>query len=401
MLSQESQAGASILGDFHYVPVLFQEGMKIRRDQRLLLAILGTVLGDLQGAQPEIGIVFLGDRCRGAKVHLTASLRERARDILREIQESLGDVKPPRLTLIGHCQQCEFRERCRHQAQADDDLSLLDGMGEKELRKHNRKGIFTVTQLSCTFRLRKRVKRQQQPHYFALQAAAIRDRKVYVLKPPPVPVSPVRVYFDIEGDSEKTFAYLLGLVIDDRGIETKYSLWADSPRDEQAIFGSMLEILGRYDAFTLFHSWELRIILPAADEAEPSGTIRDLGRLLARSTNLLPTISSHIYFPVYSNGLKAIGRLLGCEWTDPDASGLKSIVLRSRWEREPADELKRELERYNLEDCLALKRITDVVLKICEEVPKESGQPEITLEGCLIARAADISTGTTRREYGE
>src|SRR5207237_1250648 len=60
-------SGASMLGDFHYVPVLFQEGAKIRRDQRLLLAILGTVLGGLQGRQPEIGVVFLGDRCRGTK----------------------------------------------------------------------------------------------------------------------------------------------------------------------------------------------------------------------------------------------------------------------------------------------------------------------------------------------
>ena len=67
------------------------------------------------------------------------------------------------------------------------------------------------------------------------------------------PVSPVRVYFDIEGNSERTFAYLLGLVIDDRGIETRYSLWADTLQDEQIIFGRMLEILGRYDDYTLFH----------------------------------------------------------------------------------------------------------------------------------------------------
>ena len=107
-------SGASMLGDFHYVPVLFEEGTKIRRDQRLLLAILGTALGDLQGRQPEIGIVLLGDRLRGAKVHLNSSLRERARDILREIEEVLGEAKPPRLMLNNHCQQCEFRERCRH-----------------------------------------------------------------------------------------------------------------------------------------------------------------------------------------------------------------------------------------------------------------------------------------------
>ena len=172
-----------------------------------------------------------------------------------------------------------------------------------------------------------------------------------MLKPPPVPVSPVRVYFDIEGDSEKTFAYLLGLVIDDRGIETRYSFWADTLQEEQTIFGCMLEILGRYDDFTLYHygSYESAFLRRMKKALGDDPTF---GRLLARSFNLLPTISSHIYFPVYSNGLKAIGRLLGFEWTDPDASGLKSIALRGRWETQHDDTVKRELERYNLEDCL-------------------------------------------------
>ena len=145
----------------------------------------------------------------------------------------------PSLILNDHCQICEFRQRCHDQAVQEDNLSLLRGMGEKELRKLNRKGIFTVAQLACIFRLRKRgkrVKRQNQPHYFALQASAIRDKKIYVLKPPPIPKSPVRIYLDIEGNSERSFVYLLGMIVDDRGTETRYSLWADCPKDEAAIF---------------------------------------------------------------------------------------------------------------------------------------------------------------------
>ena len=40
-----------------------------------------------------------------------------------------------------------------------DDIGLLGGVGEKEVNRYARKGISTVTQLSCTFRLRKRGKR--------------------------------------------------------------------------------------------------------------------------------------------------------------------------------------------------------------------------------------------------
>jgi predicted RecB family nuclease len=182
--------GVSSLGEFHYVPVLYHEGEKLRQEQRLILAILASVLGDVQGRQPDLGVVYLGDRCRGTKVRLTGRLKEGASKILREIRNLWRDRKPSKLMLNSHCEICEFRDRCRRQAEQEDDLTLLSGMGEKELRKHNRKGIFTITQLSCTFRLRKRgkrVKRKNQPHYFALQAAAIRDKKTYALKPPGPP----------------------------------------------------------------------------------------------------------------------------------------------------------------------------------------------------------------------
>src|SRR5262249_52666276 len=145
---------------------------------------------------------------------------------------------------------------CRVQAEKDDDLSLLGGMGEKEILKLNRKGIFTVAQLSCTFRLRKkgkRVRRQRQPHYFALQAAAIRDKKIYLLKPSPLPASPVRIYLDIEGDAERGFVYLLGMLVVESGSESWHSFWADSKDDERTIFQQMLEIISKYDDFTIVH----------------------------------------------------------------------------------------------------------------------------------------------------
>src|SRR5207249_798391 len=91
--------GASWLGDFHYVPVLFQEGAKVGQHQRLLFAILGVVLGDLQGRPPEYGLLLSGDRCRGTKVQLKGSLRDRAMDILREIEELRAEIKPPKLML--------------------------------------------------------------------------------------------------------------------------------------------------------------------------------------------------------------------------------------------------------------------------------------------------------------
>src|SRR5262249_26231772 len=62
--------GASALGEFHYAPVLFCPGETVRLDDKILLALLGGVLGELQGRQPQAGVVFCGRRCRAAKVWL-------------------------------------------------------------------------------------------------------------------------------------------------------------------------------------------------------------------------------------------------------------------------------------------------------------------------------------------
>src|SRR5206468_3891649 len=106
------------------------------------------------------------------KVRLDAKLYRQAEQMLDEVKRLQAGGEPPKLVLNKHCQVCEFRQRCRKQAEEADDISLLSGVGEKELKRYNRKGIFTLTQLSCTFRPRKRnkrVKRTGHPRYAALQ----------------------------------------------------------------------------------------------------------------------------------------------------------------------------------------------------------------------------------------
>jgi predicted RecB family nuclease len=394
--------GPSELGDFHYVPLLFHEKPGVGKNQKLLLELNGWLLSGIQGRHPAYGVVWHGQECRESKVRLNPDTR-RCERFWQDLAAMSGQATSPSLILNDHCQVCEFRQRCHDQAVQEDNLSLLRGIGEKELRKLNRKGIFTVAQLSCIFRLRKRgkrVKRQNQPHYFALQASAIRDRKIYVLKPPPIPNSPVRIYLDIEGNPEWSFIYLLGMIVDDHGTQTRYSLWADRPENEAAIFRQMLEIVGRYDDFRLIHfgSYETAFLRRMRKHFVGDST---LTRLMERTVNILPTIYSHIYFPLYSNGLKAIGSYLGCTWTDPAGSGLKSIILRSRWEASHNEDLRRELILYNQEDCKALKKVAELVYKIGDQVTGDKIQPEIALEGHVIGRAEDINTLSSRNKYGK
>jgi hypothetical protein len=84
-------------------------------------------------------------------------------------------------------------------------------------------------------------------------------------------------------------------------------------------------------------------------------------RVLNSLVNVLSLVYAHFYFPTYSNGLKEVGACLSCSWSDPDASGVQSVVWRRRWESTRDEQWKQKLMTYNLEDCAALKRVAEFI----------------------------------------
>ena len=125
-------------------------------------------------------------------------------------------------------------------------------MGEKEVRGLARKGILTLTQLAHTFRPRRKGKRAVQTNHkrhHALQALAIRDKRIYVFGTPEVPKSPVRIYLDVEGVPDEGFVYLIGMVVCKGGEEKRLSFWADGKEQESEIFQRFLDEATSHDDF--------------------------------------------------------------------------------------------------------------------------------------------------------
>src|SRR5205807_7235001 len=86
-----------------------------------------------------------------------------------------------------YCPSCQFRMLCRDQAEKEDDLSLLDHMTPKIMQRYHKKGIFTVKQLSYTFKPRRSKKQTRKTtilHKLELQALAIRTNKIYIQELP-------------------------------------------------------------------------------------------------------------------------------------------------------------------------------------------------------------------------
>src|SRR5260370_721229 len=115
----------------HCIPVVFDEAERPRRQQKELLELYGVIIGDLQGRQPGSGMLIHGQSCTVQRIRLNPS-GHGAQQVLQEIKEIQGTGTPPRLKLNSHCQICEFRQRCHAEAIAQDALSLLRGLSEKE-----------------------------------------------------------------------------------------------------------------------------------------------------------------------------------------------------------------------------------------------------------------------------
>jgi len=394
--------GASTLGAFHYLPMLFTEGRQIRREQRLLLALYGLLLSRLQGRIPDSGIIWHGQACHATKVRLSPELR-RADQCLRDVQALAKAMAPPPLILNAHCQMCEFRQRCHDQAMREDHLSLLRGISAKEITHYSKKGIFTVTQLAHTFRPRRPGKRAMPPtqrHNHALQALAIRDQRIYVLGAPQLPHSPVRIYLDIESNPEAGFVYLIGLITVANGVETPSSFWADHPDQEVDIFEQFVAEVTRHADFVVFcyGSYERAFLTRMRKVAKNQQMVDTILKALV---NVLALVYAHIYFPTYSNGLKDIGHYLGYTWTEPEASGLQSIAWRMRWEATQHPAWKQKLTTYNLEDCAGLQRVTEVLETIVTRASVVTLPPTHEPNGPPITFLKDVEKLTDFYTWGK
>ena len=347
-----------------FIPIRFIYRNKLTKDDKLLLAFDAFVLSEMLGRAVSLGKIIHGDDHATLKVK-TPALAGEVRKRLGKITALLASPAPPDLVLNRHCAECEFQARCRKLAVEKDDLSLLAGMSAKERERHRSKGIFTVNQLSYTFRPRripKRTKHPAQPHHFALQALAIRENKVYIHGTPEIPECKTQVYLDIEGLPDRDSYYLIGAFVVADGQESFQSFWADTVANQCAIFSQLAEAISGLTDFRVFHFGDydtiaLKKITAFLPEAARSG----LEAILQHSVNVLSLVYPHVYFPAYSNGLKEIGKRLAGENLKLETTGLQSVIWRTEWELEQNHDLKAKLVDYNRTDCVALRRLTEFI----------------------------------------
>jgi predicted RecB family nuclease len=347
------------------IPIRFVWRNKLTRIDRLLSAFDAHVLSQNLNCPIPSGKIVHGDDQIVRKIKTSKSERE-VRRIAGKITALLSDAAPPKLFLNRHCLECQFRGRCHKAAVEKDSLSLLGGLSDKEAEKLNSKGIFSVTQLSYTFRARRRTKRhaaKPEKYHHALRALAIRENKIHIVGDPKLKIEGTPLFVDVEGVPDRDFYYLIGVRLKTADGIVQHSLWADSKAEEKRIWADFLNLLSAIAAPILIHygSFETTFLKKMCNRYGGPPEDSAVAKAVKSSVNLLSVIFARIYFPTYSNGLKEIAKYLGFAWNESLSSGLQSLVWRHQWEWSAAPALQEKLIRYNADDCEALNLLAEII----------------------------------------
>ena len=188
-----------------YVPVRCTRSKKSIDIAKLLLAFDALTLSRQTGRCPTSGYIIQGPTFSRTQITLSPYVTKADR-IICQIDERQSLSTSPPLKLCRHCEDCAFKAACRKSAIEKDDISLFPSIGEKERQRHNARGIFTVTQLSYTYRARRGRSEsgKQLENNSALRALAIRKNITHVIGSPSFEIPPTAVYIEWRGARSRT-----------------------------------------------------------------------------------------------------------------------------------------------------------------------------------------------------
>jgi predicted RecB family nuclease len=366
----------------NYIPISISAKEEIAKPEKVLLTVKCLIITQLRKLSFEYGKIIYGRHLRSTKVHLSLYVKE-AQKLLRDVTKTIKHDVAPRFYQNPYCKICEFYGACHSVLVEKDDLSLLGRLREKKILKHNDRGIFTVHQLSYTFRpqrKRKKPSSKVQPFSWELKALALREKKTYIQDIPQLSNDTIDVYIDFEGLPEEGFIYLIGILIVAGGTEKRYSLWADSIEEEGKIFEQLFAVLSKFDNSVIYHygSYEIQS-LKRMNKRFNKTYKHEIESIIEKAVNILSFISSTIYPPTYTNELKEIASFLGFQWSQSNSSGIQSIVWRKRWELTNDNIFKDKLIQYNLDDCIALKLTKNWIAGISTQIRQANANDIVTL----------------------
>ena len=366
----------SDLGSWSYEPKDTKLAHRVRPSAVIQLCHYAEQIAGVQGIEPEFIHVGLGggagEESLPAADHLAYYRAAKERFV-----RFLTEATPTYPDRVEHCGVCEWSARCDARRLADDDLSLVAGLGREHARKLSRRaGISTTTALSrldvdtvvpgTSPRTLARFRRQSRLQLEARRSAGPPPYELLEVTEPgrglaglPTP-SGGDVFFDIEGDpfvEPDGLEYLFGMGWVEDGAFRYRSFWAHDRDGERRAFEQVVDFVtdrrARYPDMHVYHyaPYERTVLArlmgrygtreEAVDDILRGNVLVDLYQVVRQGLC--------IGTPSYS--LKKLEPLYMPERQGAIKDGGSSIVEYERWLETGDGRILEDIAAYNEVDC--------------------------------------------------
>ncbi len=351
----------------------------------LQLCFYDAQLARLQGRQPRRMHVLLGSGERES--FRPEEFGAYYRSVCSRLEAFLADPPLTEAIPCDHCGMCGFKPLCDAYWDSADHLSRVAGVWGAHIEKLSAAGITTLAGLA-------RAAHEAPPGFSAgtfeklheqaelqLHARETGEDTFRLLQPQPEagfallpPRSRGDLFFDFEGnpfwDSTGSLEYLWG-ILDENYAFTP--LHAYDHETERAAFETFVDLvhtrLREYPDMHVYHYASYEI----------SALRRLMGRYGTREAELDDLLRRAVFVDLYkvvrnglrvsrpSYGLKELEAFLDFERQAEVKDGGSSIVVFEHWMQTHDDELLRQIDEYNREDCIATLLLRDWLLERRDE----------------------------------
>ena len=380
--------GCSRWGDHAYRPVIFRQGRRTTREHRLVLALWGRLLAEVQAAPVRSGLVLsgVGPALSQEPLNLSGGLpRQLDEALLRLAIDLEAPVAPPLVADRKKCVLCSWRSACDQVAAAEGHLSEVSGIGAKRRDLLLELGIDRLDTLAAADpqRLAEELLVHGEQHAEVAEQLVTQarvQREGVPLRRDPAPAlpelaaAPGVLIYDIESDPDARDDFLHGFLRLARGgggggawpamaaaAAAPYQpLLALQEHGEERLWQRLQRLLAAYPSWPVLHYGETELLALVRLAQRQGASERQIAQLRARLVDVHQRLRRHWWLPTNGYGLKPAAGWLGFQWSQPGVDGARALLWWRRWRlggNGPAGRGSRQNLRriflYNRDDALA------------------------------------------------
>jgi len=329
-------SGESIWGNFSYQPILARQGKKITREHRLILAMKGLLINNLQKFQVKKGLILHKENevIKVEKIKLSDNINTDLIGSLLNLEKDIESRTPPPITSNRKkCTICSWRKDCDAVAIKEGSLSEVSGIGAKRELLLNKIGINNIDELAKIkhYKLKEKLEIFGTQHsdiskQIILQSQSQTTNRAIKLNPE-IELNNLKkakglYIYDIESDPDIKHDFLHGFIRLPKNIKneinlekTKYSPLLNLEKNtESFLWKRITKKLSLNKDYPIIHYGETEPISFLKLGLRQGANPHEIEALKKRFIDIHLLIRESWCLPVRNYGLKSIAEFIGFEW---------------------------------------------------------------------------------------